>query len=298
MSRLSTLRSPVLTVLTLFAGLPLTGSVGAEETPPRIPLWKNGAPGSEARMNEPEVLTGTNVSNVHHPSITPYLPSKEKATGTAILIAPGGGHSKLCLGHEGDSLAQWLADHGVAAFVMRYRLCREPDSEYTLDGHAMDDTRRAIRMIRSNAEAWNVRPDRIGILGFSAGGELAAYSAMNPMPGDAQSQDPIERVSSRPDFQGLIYPGKSSTFTVSPGMPPAFIAFGYHDREDIAYGMAKVYLKYKEANVPCEMHVYSEAGHGFGFRANSQTAAGRWPERMLEWLVDRKLLTAKETVTE
>jgi endo-1,4-beta-xylanase len=114
---------------------------------------------------------------------------------------------------------------------------------------------------------------------------------MNPQPGDPESNDPIERASSRPDFQGLIYPGKSDTFTVSPGMPPAFIAFGYHDREDIAFGMAKVYLKYKEADVPCEMHVYSEAGHGFGFKANSNTAAGRWPERMLEWLTDRKLLT-------
>lgn len=265
----------------------------ADEAPQRIPLWKDGAPGSEDRMHEPEVVTGTNVSNVHHPSITPYLPSKEASTGTAILIAPGGGHSKLCLGHEGDSLAKWFAERGVAAFVMRYRLCREPNSDYTLEGHAMDDTRRAIRMIRSNSKEWNLDPNRIGILGFSAGGELAAYSAMHPQSGNPDSSDPIERVSSRPDFQGLIYPGKSDTFTVSEGMPPAFIAFGFHDREDIAFGMAKVYLKYKEANVPCEMHVYSEAGHGFGFRENNNTAAGRWPERMLEWLTDRDLLTQK-----
>ncbi|MEP2075636.1 MAG: alpha/beta hydrolase [Rhodopirellula bahusiensis] len=265
----------------------------ADEHPKKIPLWKDGAPGSEDRMHEAEVLTGTNVSNVHHPSITPYLPSKADSTGTAILIAPGGGHSKLCLGHEGDSLAQWFAERGIAAFVMRYRLCREPDSGYTLEGHAMDDTRRAIRMIRSKAKEWNLVPNRIGILGFSAGGELAAYSAMHPQPGNAESDDPIEQVSSRPDFQGLIYPGKSDTFTVSEGMPPAFIAFGYHDREDIAVGMAKVYLNYKEADVPCEMHVYSEAGHGFGFRDNSTSAAGRWPERMLEWLVDRDLLNQK-----
>lgn len=287
----SSLLSPTAAIAALLFFAGFTSFAAGEEPPQRIPLWKDGAPGSENRMHEAEVLTGTNVSNVHHPSITPYLPTKQASTGTAILIAPGGGHHKLCLGHEGDSLAKWFAKQGVAAFVLRYRLCREPDSDYTLEGHAMDDTRRAIRMIRSHSEAWNLDPNRIGIVGFSAGGELAAYSAMNPQPGQPDSSDPIERVSSRPDFQGLIYPGKSNTFTVSEGMPPAFIAFGFHDREDIAFGMAKVYLKYKEADVPCEMHVYSEAGHGFGFREDSDTAAGRWPERMLEWLTDRDLLT-------
>ncbi|WP_231753130.1 alpha/beta hydrolase [Rosistilla carotiformis] len=241
-------------------------------------------------MNEPETVEGTNVSNVHHPSITPYLPTPETATGTAILIAPGGGHTKLCLGHEGDALAKWFAEHGIAAFVMRYRLCREPESDYTLEGHAMDDTRRAIRMVRANATQWQIDPNRIGIVGFSAGGELAAYAAMHPEMGDPKSDDPIERQSSRPDFQGLIYPGKSATFTVEPGMPPAFIAFGYHDREDIAIGMVGVYLQYKAAGVPCEMHVYSNAGHGFGFRPGTTTAAGDWPERLCDWLVDTKLL--------
>ncbi len=264
----------------------------AADTPEKIPLWKDGAPASQARMHEPEKLDGTNVSNVHHPSITPYLPESGKSTGTAILIAPGGGHRKLCLGHEGDSLGEWFAKRGIAAFVLRYRLCREPDSPYTLEGHAMDDTRRAIRMVRANAKAWKIDPTRIGIVGFSAGGELAAYSAMHPREGDSDHPDPIERVSSRPDFQGLIYPGKSGTFTVESGMPPAFIAFGFHDRDDIALGMADVYLKYKKAKVPCEMHVYSNAGHGFGFRADSTSAAGEWPKRMVEWLVDTKLLNS------
>jgi acetyl esterase/lipase len=266
----------------------------AADSPSKIPLWADGAPGSVERMNEPEKLDGTNVSNVHHPSITPYLPAEGQATGTAILIAPGGGHQKLCLGHEGDALAQWFAEHGIAAFVLRYRLCREPDSPYTLEGDAMDDTRRAIRTVRANAQAWKINPNRIGIVGFSAGGELAAYAAMNPEEGDLQSGDPVERVSSRPDFQGLIYPGKSGTFTVKPGMPPAFIAFGFHDRDDISIGMANVYLQYKAADVPCEMHVYSNAGHGFGFRPNTTTAAGDWPQRMYDWLVDTKLLDKQQ----
>jgi len=257
-----------------------------------IPLWEKGAPGSETRMNEPEKIEGFNVSNVHNPSITPYLPAKEKSTGTAVIIAPGGGHRVLCLGHEGDALAVWFAEHGISAFVLRYRLCREEGSTYTLKGHAMDDTRRAIRTVRQRAGEWNINPDRIGILGFSAGGELAAYSAMEPDSGTPDATDPIERMSSRPDFQGLIYPGKSQTFTVEKGMPPAFIAFGYNDRPDISTGMAKVYLKYKEAEVPCEMHVYANAGHGFGYRPGTTSAAGDWPKRFCEWLADSRLLSS------
>ncbi len=259
-------------------------------TPAKLPLWIEGAADSKERMHEPEKVDGTNVSNIHHPSITPYLPAEGKSTGTAILIAPGGGHSKLCLGHEGDSLAVWFAERGIAAFVLRYRLYREEGSKYTLKGHAMDDARRALRTIRHRANEWKINPDRVGILGFSAGGELAAYSAMESDGGDSKATDPIERMSSRPDFQGLIYPGKSNTFTVEKGMPPAFIAYGYNDRPDISIGMAKVYLMYKEAEVPCEMHVYSNAGHGFGYRPGAKTAAGHWPERFCEWLVDSKLL--------
>lgn len=196
----------------------------------------------------------------------------------------------LCLGHEGDSLAQWFAQQGIAAFVLRYRLAREKDSTYTVDDHAMADTRRAIRMVRAKAAAWRINPQRIGILGFSAGGELAALAAMDFDSGDSDAADPIERVSCRPDFQVLIYPGSSDRFTVKPGMPPAFIALGAKDRPDISVGMAQLYLKYKETDVPCELHIYSNAGHGFGYRPNTSTAAGAWPVRLREWLVDSELL--------
>ncbi len=150
----------------------------------------------------------------------PFLPVAEQATGAAVLIAPGGGHRMLCLGHEGYSLAEWLADHGIAAFVLKYRLAREEGSTYTVDDHAMADTRRALRMIRARAEEWKIDPERIGIMGFSAGGELAALAAMNSDPGTPSASDPIERQSSRPAFQALIYPGSSKRFTVSSGMPP------------------------------------------------------------------------------
>ncbi len=262
--------------------------------PEAILLWTSGAPGSEARKTEAEKADigpgKCNVTNVHSPSITPYLPAADKATGTAIIIAPGGGHRVLCLGHEGNALGEWFAEHGIAAFVLKYRLAREPASTYTVDEHAMADTRRAIRMVRSRAAEWKINPARIGILGFSAGGELAALAAMKSDSGQPDAADTTERASSRPDFQALIYPGSSNRFTVEAGMPPAFIALGAKDRPDISLGMAQLYLKYKEAGVPAELHIYANAGHGFGYRPGTKSADGAWPLRLREWLVDSELL--------
>ncbi|HVJ45067.1 MAG TPA: alpha/beta hydrolase [Luteolibacter sp.] len=258
--------------------------------PAAIPLWANGAPGSEARKDEPEKIEGGNIVNVHNPSITPYLPAADKSTGLAVIICPGGGHQKLCVGHEGYALAEWFRDRGIAAFVFKYRLSREEGSTYTLEGDAMNDTRRAIRTIRSRAAEWNIKPDKIGILGFSAGGELAAYAAMESDEGNASSADPVEKVSSRPDFQALIYPGKSGTMSVEKGMPPVFIACGYGDRPDIAEGMATLYLKYKAAGVKAELHIYSEAGHGFGYKHGKTGPASNWPDRFTEWLKDSGFL--------
>ncbi len=263
------------------------------ERPQQIPLWGNGAPGSVERMLEPEkeeIGPGKcNVSNIHHPSITPYLArmeSNDRSAKAMILICPGGGHRVLCLGHEGYDLGQWFADHGIHACILKNRLARDVGSAYTVDEHAMADTRRALRLIRSNAKEWNIDPNKLGVLGFSAGGELAALAAMNSDEGKIDSPDPIERESCRPDFQVLIYPGSSSRFTVQKGMPPVFIAIGAKDRDDISNGMAELYLKYKEVGVPAELHIYANAGHGFGFRLNAQTAAGDWPFRLREWMID------------
>jgi acetyl esterase/lipase len=274
------------TTLSAFAA---TGGFPAD-LPPALPLWPHGAPGSEARVAEPEKVEGTNVTNVHNPSITPFLPAPDKATGVAVVIAPGGGHSKLCLGHEGYALGEWFRDHGIAAFVLKYRLAREKESTYTIQDHAMADARRALRTVRSRASEWGIKPDHIGIMGFSAGGELAAFAAMQSDPGKADSPDAIERASSRPDFQALIYPGTSNLFTVEKGMPPLFIACGYGDRQDISEGMASLYLKYKQAGVKAELHIFSNVGHGFGYRPGTTTAAGDWPFRFREWLVDSGIL--------
>src|SRR5262245_290917 len=259
--------------------------------PGALPLWPTGAPGSEAGVAEAEEVIGSNVCNVHNPTLTPYVPDAGKSTGTAVIICPGGGHSKLCLGHEGYALAEWFRDRGIAAFVLKYRLAREKGSTYTVQGHAMADTRRAIRLVRSRAAEWHLAADRIGVLGFSAGGELAAYAAMKNDPGDKDAADPIERHSSRPNFQALIYPGSTGTFKVEPGMPPAFLAAGYRDRPDIAEGLATLYLKYKAAKIPAELHIFANAGHGFGYRPDARlSAAARWPERFTEWLGDSGLL--------
>jgi endo-1,4-beta-xylanase len=261
-----------------------------EPLPPAIPLWSGGAPGSEARANEPEQLNGSNVSNVHNPTITPFLPAPEQASHLAVIICPGGGHAKLCLGHEGYALAKWFQERGIAAFVLKYRLARDKNSTYTIQDHAMADTRRAIRTVRARCAEWNISADAIGIIGFSAGGELAAFAAMQSDSGNAGATDPIERAASRPNFQALIYPGTSNLFTVETGMPPLFIACGYGDRPDISEGMASLYLKYKQAGVKAELHIYSNVGHGFGYRPGSTGSAGDWPLRFQEWLVDSGFL--------
>ncbi len=267
----------------------------AAAEPQAILLWPNGAPGSEGKTTD-EVVEKTasgerNVTGIHKPSLTPYLPDAGKANGAAIVIAPGGGHSKLCVDHEGHNLARWLAEHGVAAFVLKYRLSREQDSTYTLDGHAVGDMQRAIRLVRQRAVEWHVDPQKVGALGFSAGGELVFLAAMHEGQGNPAATDEIEKQSGRPDYQCLIYPGKSSRITVAKDMPQAFLVCGYGDRPDISHGMAEVYLKFKDAGVPAELHIYAAAGHGFGVRDSNQGAAARWPARLEEWLADRVLKT-------
>ena len=294
----------LIVIIAVASCIAAVGLPGRSDEPKSIALWPNGAPGSETRSDEKEMADigpgKYNVTNVHQPSITPYLPSKEKATGAAVLIAPGGGHRMLCLGHEGYSLGQWFADNGIAAFVLKYRLAREEGSTYTVDDHAMADTRRALRLIRNHAAEWGIKPDRIGILGFSAGGELAALASMkyddgvvyaaDAIDGEVKAADAIDRESCRPAFQALIYPGSSSRFTVNRDSPPVFIALGFNDRDDIAIGMAELYLKYKKAGVPAELHIYSNAGHGFGHREGTTTGYGDWTKRFREWLADSKLL--------
>jgi acetyl esterase/lipase len=162
-----------------------------------ILLWPNGAPGSEGKNGDESVrVTDAGehvVSNVHRPSITVYLPAKNKATGAAVVVAPGGGHRELWVDHEGYNVAKWLSERGVAAFVLKYRLARAEGSTYTVEGTELSDIRRALRTVRSRATEWGIDPDRIGVMGFSAGGEIAALASTQFDSGTAGATDVIER---------------------------------------------------------------------------------------------------------
>lgn len=262
--------------------------------PAAVPLWSGVVPGSEGRSGDEVVQTSANgeqrVTNVHRPSITPYLPARDRATGVAVLVIPGGGHRQLVMTHEGYNPAAWLRDHGIAAFVLKHRLAREPASTYRIDVEALADATRAMRTIRARAAEWGVDPARVGAMGFSAGGELVAMMATRDVRGDASAGDPVDRLPARPDFQVLVYPGRTGDIQPNASSSPAFLAAAYDDREDIAEGLAEVYLRMKRAGVPAELHMYGSGGHGFGVRASDTRPVGQWLTRMREWLVDRQVL--------
>ena len=168
--------------------------------------------------------------------------------------------------HEGIHAAQVLAEKGIATFVLKNRL-QSGGAGYKFDVEGLADIARAIRVVRSRAQEFGVDPKKIGAGGFSAGGELAALVADRNGPGDPAAADPVERISSRPDFQALIYPGKSrQVIQPTPASPPAFMAAGFDDREDISVGLAEAYLRFKKAGVQAELHMYAKTGHGFGIR--------------------------------
>jgi endo-1,4-beta-xylanase len=270
----------------------LLSAASVDDTPKEILLWPKGAPGSEGKTGKESVrlYEGEHIiSSVHAPSITPYLPSPEKATGAAIIIAPGGGHRELWFDHEGHNPGKWFSERGVAAIILKYRLSKEPNSTYTID-HELLDIQRAIRYVRGRAREWKINPDKIGVMGFSAGGELAALSAMHFDNGKPNAADTTDRQSCKPNFQILIYPGNSETYQVTKDSPPLFVLGGYNDRDDIALGMAQLYEKYKRAGVPAELHIYAKPGHGFGLRERNAGAVAGWPQRIYEWIDDLNLL--------
>jgi acetyl esterase/lipase len=263
-------------------------------------LWPNGAPGA----------LGT--ADTDKPSITPYLVPEGRGTGTAVVICPGGGYQHLALDHEGAQVAQWLNSIGVAAFVLQYRL--GPRYHHPIE---LGDAQRAIRTVRAKAAQYRVLPDRIGIMGFSAGGHLASTAETHFDAGNPNARDAIDRVSSRPDFAVLAYPvitlttpqthngsrdnllgpnpdpklveSLSNELQVTATTPPTFLFHTTTDPVVPVENSVLFYLALRKAGVPAEMHIYAQGPHGVGLAATDE-ALSTWPARLADWLRVRGLL--------
>ncbi|MCB1018876.1 MAG: alpha/beta hydrolase [Acidobacteria bacterium] len=267
--------------------------------PEVIKLWPDGVPLAQGTADEDT------------PTLGIYLP--ERPIGTAVVICPGGGYRNLAMDHEGDQIARWYNSLGIAAFVLKYRL--GPKYHHPVE---LSDVQRAIRIVREGAWRYGVRPDRIGVMGFSAGGHLASTAATHFDAGDANAKDPIDRVSSRPDFAVLCYPviSLTSEYThkgsrtnllgenpdaalaeslsnekqITPETPPTFL---WHTNEDTAVpaeNSVMFYLGLRKAGVPAELHIFEHGRHGMGL-AWTDRVLGQWPDLLANWLYSRGLLT-------
>ena len=269
-----------------------------------VPIWPDAAPGSEG-WNQQEITGFTNgdlkiLRNVARPTITAYLPDPAVATGTAVVVCPGGAFHFLADEHEGTQVAEWLVKRGIAAFILRYRVVptaadeetfqrefreamadRERLWELTRDARAMGvaDGQRAVRIVRQSAAEWGVAPNRIGIMGFSAGGYVTV--------GVATGYD----AESRPDFAAPIYAAPYPN-TVPADAPPLFTAFASDD-EMAVRGTLPLYSAWREAGRRVEMHVFARGGHGFGMRKKG-LPSDRWIELFSDWLAAEGFLPASK----
>lgn len=285
-----------ITLALLVAGVALAQPGG----PKPEPLWPKGAPGAQGTADE------------DIPTITPFVVRAERSVGTAVIVAPGGGYLHLSMEKEGTDVARWLNSLGISAFVLKYRL--GPKYHHPIE---LGDAQRAIRMVRSRAEEYHVLPNRIGMMGFSAGGHLTSTAGTHFDAGNAGAADPIERMSSRPDFLVLCYPvisfGEyahvgsrrallgdnpdpklvellSNELQVTPQTPPTFL---FHTGDDNTVPVQNSILFYsalKKAGVPAEMHIYEHGPHGVGL-APTDEALSSWPARLADWLRIRGLLS-------
>lgn len=269
-------------------------------------LWPDGAPGAKGQAEGDK------------PTLTIYLPPADKATGAAVVICPGGGYGHLAMDHEGHQIGQWLNSFGVAGFIVAYRHSRS-GAGY---GHPapIQDAQRAIRTVRSRGKEWGVDPNRIGILGFSAGGHLASTAATHFNESFVEPRDAIDRVSCRPDFAVLVYPVISFTepFThtgsrtnllgrdadaaliekfsnekqVTPQTPPTFLFHTWEDTGVPAENSIAFYLALRKAKVPAEMHIFLKGQHGIGL-GQKNGAAGAWPGLCERWMGESGFLKGK-----
>jgi acetyl esterase/lipase len=291
------------------ACLPLWARQGAAQTAVPVPLWPEGVPGAIAGAGAEIDADGT-VSNVHVPTLTAFPAPQATRTGTAVIVCPGGAYRRVVLRKEGIAVAEWLNSIGVSAFVLKYR-----SAEY---GHPapLRDVLRAIRMVRADAARYQIDPARIGVMGFSAGGHLAAIAGTLYDHPDGRIGADLDRVSARPDFIVLVYaatvlaPGAglhemlgasppedrvrllTPELQVTAQTPPTFLVHGGTDQRVPAELSARFYLSLFRAGVPAEIHVYQDGAHGFALLPGYGPVSS-WADRLVDWMNVRGLLKTK-----
>jgi acetyl esterase/lipase len=267
------------------------------QDPAPLDLWPGTPPGEASAPGEDKIEGKARVTYVGRPTIAVHRPPKDKDTGTAVVVAPGGGYRVLAFEHEGTDVAAWLTSIGVTCVLLKYRVPRRPGDDENL--LPLQDAQRAISVTRAKAAEWGVDPSRIGLLGFSAGGHLTANAATNYDRRAYAPVDAADQASCRPDFAVLVYPGGvldkqdptklSPQLRVSKDTPPSFLVVSADDKGS-APGTLRIYLALREAGVPAELHVYETGGHGYGMRKGEKPHQA-WPLRCEEWLRGRGLLT-------
>ena len=254
-----------------------TGSVGEEKD--------TSTPKSGKIAGQPVIRLG----NVSKPTITVYRPAKDKDTGAAVIVCPGGGYNILALDLEGTEVCEWLNSLGVTAVLLKYRVPVRKTTPRHLA--ALQDAQRALSLVRSKAEEWKIDPKRIGMLGFSAGGHLTAAASTSYDRRSYEAIDDVDKVNCRPDFAVLVYPAYLTNakkdaladgLVVNKQTPPMFLAHASDDGVP-SENSAQMYLALKRAGVPAELHLYASGGHGFGMRKTDRPCT-RWPERCAAWL--------------
>ena len=293
--------------LPLCLSLLAAGVALADGEPARVwKLWEGKPPG-DFTVPGPETVTqpkpGENppilrITNIAEPRLEIYEPAADKKNGAAVIIVPGGGFGILASGHEGADLAVWFRDRGFVAGVLQHR-CPTNKLPKPWDFPAQD-TQRAVSLVRAKSADLGVKPDRVGLFGFSAGGQVALIAATNDEARLYPAAEEIDKASCRPDFLMLCYPWKiladNSLTELKPEIhitaktPPAFIAQANDDPGSLAEGSALAFLALRKAKVSAELHIYSTGGHGFGLFPNGTQAPGDWPGRAELWLKARGLM--------
>lgn len=266
--------------------------------PITVKLWPQGAPEKPGFKIEPEKEVENlrndgikRLTNVSDPTITVYQPASNP-TGTAVLVCPGGGYNILAITHEGTDVCEYLNSLGVTAILLKYRVPRRDPNNPSIE--PIQDAQRAMGIIRHRAAEWGIRPDRIGILGFSAGGHLAVMTTLHPNERTYQKDPALDVDDVTPNFSIPIYPAylvsKDDTFTllpevkVTPNSPPMCLVHAHDDKGlTSASASALIYLEYKKLGLPCELHIYAKGGHGFGMK-KAGGPVNDWHVRVGEWI--------------